>query len=172
MDAIAKNSRKIRRATWLPAVALAMVALTGARFALMGKQEPASADAIAARSYGITLEEYNHVFERGARLEKTHIATPEDLREARSEFAQKGNLFLRQCAMGMFGKLKASPEQAKEGIAMIKSFLAERNPEGNIVAVVSLKRLGDPSWKRYAEALLHGADKYVSESAAIVLRTK
>lgn len=147
------NTNNERPAWFLPVLAGVLVSLAVAAYLNLKHTADTPPEVLAARVVHVTPEEYQHLLLVGERVEKTHTATQEDLDEARKDFKQHDNLFLRQCAMNLFAKMGQHSPYAKEGIAMMKSYLAEGNQDGNVVAIVGLKRMGDPSWKTYAEGL-------------------
>jgi len=157
----------------LPGVAGFMLSVAVAVFLVARKPAQESLDVLGARATHMSVGEYRHLDERNMRVYRTQKATDEDLREARSDFAQKENLAMRLSAIGMFAALGPHSLHTKEAIALAKSYLAEKNKDGNIVAIVTLKRMGDSSWKSYAENVLHNdPSQYVRQAVAIVLRTK
>lgn len=54
-----------------------------------------------------------------------------------------------------------------EAIAMLEQFLTENHEDGNVVAVIGLRKLGEPSWKRHASRLMQSGSEASRETARI-----
>jgi len=155
----------------LPMLAGLLVSISIAMYIVMSKPATEDPETLAAKRFGLTKDQYNGLFSKSDRIARTHVATDQDLDEARRDF-NSGNPFLRQASMGTFVALGRHSPHTAEGISMAKQMLADPDADTKVNAIMDLKGLGDPSWKAAAQGLLNDPNPAVREEVQTLLSRK